>query len=206
MSDEPRGRQGDREGRRGGRRGGGFGGAFTRGYGGGPAFGSGPPRGRGRRHQERGNVRAAVLALLAEQPRNGYAIIGELTERSGGRWRPNAASIYPTLSQLQDEGLLEPGESDGRRVYALTDAGRAYVGAHPMELREPWLVTDRAPRERPADLYEAVLALGSATREVTHTGSDGQMRRAHAVLDEARRSLYRILAEDASEEEPPGPV
>jgi len=87
----------------------------------------------------RGDVRAAALALLAEQPMNGYQIIQEIGERSGGVWRPSPGSIYPALQQLEDEGLIraEAGEG-GRRAFQLTDEGRTYVAAHPDELTAPW--------------------------------------------------------------------
>jgi len=87
----------------------------------------------------RGNVRAAALALLAEQPMNGYQIIQEISERSGGVWRPSPGSIYPALQQLEDEGLIrvDAGEG-GRRAFQLTDEGRTYVAAHPDELNAPW--------------------------------------------------------------------
>src|SRR6188472_4443264 len=87
---------------------------------GGPRMGF---RGRGR-GARRGDVRSAILALLAESPMHGYQIITELGERSGGEWRPSAGSVYPTLQQLEDEGLVRSEASDGRRVMALTDAGR----------------------------------------------------------------------------------
>src|SRR5437667_331993 len=92
------------------------------GFGGFPGqfFGSG-------RRVGRGDVRAAILVLLADGSMHGYQVIQELTERSGGMWRPSPGSIYPTLQQLEDEGLVRSSESDGRRVYQLTDTGRAEV-------------------------------------------------------------------------------
>src|SRR5271165_2145595 len=119
------------------------------GFPGAPGFAGGPEmhgfgpwgRERGMRgpRARRGDVRAAALALLAEQPMNGYQIIQEIGERSGGVWRPSPGSIYPALQQLEDEGLIraEAGEG-GRRAYLLTDEGRAYVAAHPDELNAPW--------------------------------------------------------------------
>src|ERR1700756_1419759 len=100
-----------------------------RGLGGGAfaGFGFGPgPRGRGRKAR-RGDVRAAALLLLAEEPRNGYQIMQEIEQRSGGVWRPSPGSVYPALAQLEDEGLVGVEERDGRRTYVLTGAGRAYV-------------------------------------------------------------------------------
>jgi Transcriptional regulator PadR-like family len=106
----------------------GFGPTFGRGYG--PGFGPGP----GRRRAARGNVRNAVLALLSEEPLHGYAVIGLLAERSGGLWRPSPGSVYPVLAQLEDDGLVSADESSGRKVFALTETGRAYVEEHAAEL------------------------------------------------------------------------
>jgi DNA-binding PadR family transcriptional regulator len=150
-------------------------------------------------------VRAAVLALLVEEPRHGYAIMTELAERSGGLWRPSPGSVYPVLQQLQDEGLVSVEESDGRRVFSLTDAGRTYVAEHPDEVREPWNVGDGGPRRRVQSVLFAVQALGVAADQVARLADDAQTERAVAVLEEARRALYRILAGDAEAPGAPGP-
>src|SRR5689334_4364215 len=94
-------------------------------------------RGRGPRAR-RGDVRAALLALLAEEPRNGYQLMQEIERRSGGMWRPSPGSVYPALQQLEDEGLVHAEVQDGRRHFALTDAGRAHVEAQGDALKEPW--------------------------------------------------------------------
>ena len=119
---------------------------FGPGYG--PAFGPGfDARGGGRGHggrgrgprPRRGDVRLAVLRLLSEEPMHGYQIITELGERSGGVWRPSPGSIYPTLQVLADEGLVTSAESDGRRVFSLTDSGRvAVTEAESHGRRAPW--------------------------------------------------------------------
>ena len=156
--------------------------------------GHGPGGGRGRR--PRGNVRAAVLALLVEEPRHGYAIMTELTDRSGGLWRPSPGSVYPVLQQLQDEGLVTAEESEGRKVFSITPAGRTLVEESPAEFAEPWAVAGPGPRQRVQTLFEGMTALGSATQQVARLGSAQQAERARGVLDEARRALYRILAEE----------
>src|SRR5271155_2914844 len=114
-----------------GPRGGGFGGPFG-GFGPGAGFGPGPrgPRGRGRKAR-RGDIRTAALLLLAEEPRNGYQIKQEVEERSGGVWSPSPGSVYPALAQLEDEGLIRSEETDGRKLFALTDAGKASVEERP---------------------------------------------------------------------------
>src|SRR3954465_2175874 len=86
----------------------------------------------------RGDVRAAILALLAEEPRNGYQLIQEIEARSGGEWRPSPGAIYPALQQLTDEGLIEGTEGEGRKTFRLTDAGRSYVEQHADEVNSPW--------------------------------------------------------------------
>ena len=176
---------------------GGFGpGGFGRGHGGRGGHG---PFGRGRRG--RGNVRAAILALLAEEPRHGYAIMTELAERSGGLWRPSPGSVYPVLQQLQDEGLVTAEETEGRRVFSLTEAGRRTVQENPEEFAEPWTL-GAGPRERMRSLFEVLAGLGLAAREVARHGTDAQVDQARAVLDEARRSMYRILAGDPVDPQP----
>ena len=90
---------------------------------GGP-MGGGGPFGGGRGRRRRGDVRTAVLILLAEEPRNGYQLMQTIEERSGGRWRPSPGSVYPTLAQLEDEALIRGIERDGTRLLELTDAGR----------------------------------------------------------------------------------
>src|ERR1700756_1072661 len=104
----------------------GFGGGPYGGFGGFGGFGPGGPRGRGRKAR-RGDIRTAALLLLAEEPRNGYQIMQEVQERSEGVWSPSPGSLYPALAQLEDEGLIATEEREGRKVYALTDAGRKAV-------------------------------------------------------------------------------
>ena len=168
----------------------------------GPGFGPGFGPGPGRRRAPRGNVRNAVLALLAEEPLHGYAVIGLLAERSGGLWRPSPGSVYPVLAQLQEEGLVTAEEADGRKVFALTDAGRAHVAQHADELREPWTAAESRHRDRAVTLFDTMRGLGGAVREVARGGSEAQVEAARAVLDGARRSIYRILAEDPTDQPP----
>ena len=92
----------------------------------------------------RGDVRAAILDVLSVEPMNGYQIIQQIAERSGGAWKPSPGSVYPTVQQLEDEGLVEGTETDGRRLLTLTEAGRTYVAEHPDELAATWRVFDDA--------------------------------------------------------------
>ncbi len=161
-------------------------------HGGGPMPGFG---GRGRR-MRRGNVRAAVLLLLGDEPRNGYQLMQELEQRSGGAWRPSPGSMYPALQLLADEGLIRGEQREGGTVYELTDAGRAHVEEHREQLGTPW-------EQAGADVPEAVRDLGRllgqvaiATRQVMHAGNPAQAKEASQILADTRRALYRILAEE----------
>jgi DNA-binding PadR family transcriptional regulator len=188
------GRPGCRTGRHGGAPGVAYGprgelGGF--GFGGG-GFGGGP-RGRGRRAR-RGDIRTAALLLLAEEPRNGYQIMQEVQERSGGTWSPSPGSVYPALSQLEDEGLIATEEHDGRKAYVLTDAGRKLVQERDSERPAPWEQQD-LDRGEAHELARLMREAASAFVQVMKTGSPEQMGRAREVLNTTRRDLYRILAD-----------
>jgi DNA-binding PadR family transcriptional regulator len=164
-------------------------------------------RRRGSSRAKRGNVRAAALALLAEEPMNGYQIIQQISERSGGLWQPSPGSVYPALAQLEDENLIAIQESEGtRRAYALTDEGRRYVAGHADELDAPWSAMAGAASAA-HDMRRLVQQVHLAAFQVISAGTDDQVNQAATVLTQARRSLYRILAEDDSADgEPGGPV
>jgi DNA-binding PadR family transcriptional regulator len=146
----------------------------------------------------RGDVRAAVLALLAEEPRNGYQIIQEIVERSDGIWRPSAGSIYPALQQLQDEGLAQAAESGNRRLFELTEEGRAYVEKYAKECAAPWETVRDTVGEHPMEIRELVSQVGMAAMQVLQVGSASQVTEMRQILTGTRRSLYRILAGDES--------
>jgi DNA-binding PadR family transcriptional regulator len=141
----------------------------------------------------RGDVRSAVLALLAEQPMHGYQIITEIEQRSGGMWKPSAGSVYPTLQLLADEGLIEATESNGRKTYALTADGRAAAEAESGPA--PWEAFGGGHGPLGA-LPKAGIELAQAAAQVQRTGTKEQIGAAVAVLDDARRRLYAILAGD----------
>ncbi|MFN8157655.1 MAG: PadR family transcriptional regulator [Candidatus Nanopelagicales bacterium] len=183
----------------GGRRGPGGPGGPGRGFGGpfGPWRGWGFGPGEGRR-AGRGDVRTAVLALLTEGPRHGYQMIGEIAERSGGAWKPSPGSIYPVLSALQDEGLVDDEKIDGKRVFSLTDTGRAYAEERADELAHVFDANSAGEDEGVTDLRQLLMGVGSAAVQVVTTGTPEQVAAARTVLTNARRELYLILAEDAS--------
>jgi len=173
---------------------GGPGGHGGRGHHGPPTPGRGPWRGRGPR--ARGDVRAAILLLLAEQPRHGYELIHEIAERSNGAWTPSPGSIYPTLQVLEDEGLVTIERQHGRRTASLTAAGTEYVEANRERLGTPW--ESVGGEFGPAlALRQEYLTLKDAVRQIARVGTPAQHTAAAAVLTGARKELYRLLAEDA---------
>jgi DNA-binding PadR family transcriptional regulator len=160
----------------------------------GPMFGR-HPFGRGPRAR-RGDVRAAILDLLAEgHPWNGYQLIQEIAERTQGVWRPSAGSVYPALQQLEDEGLISPEGEGRRRMYTLTAEGREYAEAHADELRRSWDAAGQTD-ESALELGDLIRQVMMAVMEVRRAGSASQLAEARRVLAETRRSMYRILAED----------
>jgi DNA-binding PadR family transcriptional regulator len=165
-------------------------------------FGFGGPRMRGPR-VKRGDVRAAALALLADGPRNGYQIIQEIGERSGGLWRPSPGSVYPALQQLEDEGLITATTGEGgRRAYELTEAGREYVAAHPDEVQAPWDVVARSVGDDALEMRRLFGSVAMAAVQVVRVGNGAQVAQAQQILTDARRKLYQVLAADDEEQAP----
>jgi DNA-binding PadR family transcriptional regulator len=175
-----------------GPRGGGFGGGPFGAFG--PGFGGGGPRGRGRKAR-RGDIRTAALLLLSEEPRNGYQIMQEVQERSDGVWRPSPGSTYPALQQLEDEGLIRARESDGRKLFELTDAGREHVRERGEGKPAPWEQMSDDVSDQAHELGRLIREVASAFTQVVKTGSEAQMGEARKVLTTTRKDLYRILAD-----------
>jgi len=152
-----------------------------------------PPRGP---KAGRGDVRAAILALLREGPRNGYQIMSEIEERSGGAWRPSPGAVYPALQLLADEGLIAGEESGGRRTFSLTDAGRQHIEEDPERARPAWeAMAQDGPGEMPG-LFAQAARLGGSIVQLAHAGTPEQIRAAEQLLERTRRQMYQILAGD----------
>ena len=159
----------------------------------GPPGPPGPPKAS---KASRGDVRAAILALLQEGPLNGYQIMSEIEERSGGAWRPSPGAVYPALSQLADEGLIAGEESGGRRSFALTDAGREYIEQNPERARGAWESAEQQEAWQVPGLFAEAARLGGGIVQIAHAGTPGQVKAAERLLAQARRDLYRILADE----------
>jgi len=142
----------------------------------------------------RGDVRAAVLALLAEKPMHGYQIIREIEERSDGAWKPSPGSVYPTLQLLADEGLIAVEESNGRKTYSLTAEGTQVADAATGPA--PWAAPSARDGGRTTALPKAAIDLAQAAAQVGRSDNPAHVAQAVDVLNEARRKLYAILAQD----------
>jgi DNA-binding PadR family transcriptional regulator len=159
----------------------------------------------------RGDVRVAILAVLAEGPLNGYQVIQEISDRTDGAWRPSPGSVYPTISQLEDEGLVEGDDERGRRTLELTETGRTFLAEHADEVEQVWAPFARQREEREeqegrdtddgddgvdfANLRPELGRVMNAVWQIITTGTDEQRRAAIGALVEARRALYQILAD-----------
>ena len=151
-----------------------------------------PRRGGGRFRVQRGDVRTATLLLFAEQPMHGYQLVQAMEERTGGAWRPSPGAIYPTIAQLEDEGLVTILAEGGRKLVTLTPEGQAHIE----ERRETWVdpfANVDATRGGP-DVRGALSELHGAARQIGMTGTVAQQEAAIAVIRHARRALYLILA------------
>jgi DNA-binding PadR family transcriptional regulator len=166
----------------------------------GPGFGPGPwgggrggrggPRGRARR----GDVRASILALLKDRPMHGYEMIQEIAERSGGAWKPSPGSVYPTLQLLEDEGLIASESEGGKKLFALTDSGRSAADEGP---DAPWEEAGRGVDwDTLNEIRQAGFGLMEAFGQVWKTGSKEQREKALTVINDARKKLYLILADE----------
>ena len=164
------------------------------------------PTGPGPR-AKRGDVRLAILSVIAEaarreEPINGYQVIQQIAERSDGAWRPSPGSVYPTIQQLQDEGLVETDDERGRKTLQLTHEGRAYVEAHTADLDAVWAPYERASQRATTgtsgDLKSEIGQMMSAVWQIVTQGSDSQRKAAVGVLVDTRRALYGILADGAA--------
>jgi DNA-binding PadR family transcriptional regulator len=146
----------------------------------------------------RGDVRAAILDVLGDQPMNGYQVIQQIADRSGGAWKPSPGSVYPTLQQLEDEGLVEGTDEEGRRILRLTESGRCYVAEHPDELAATWQAFDE-PAGQTHELKPVIGQVMAAVWQIIMSGNRQQQAEAAEILADTRRRLYGLLAEGEPE-------
>jgi DNA-binding PadR family transcriptional regulator len=144
----------------------------------------------------RGDIRTSLLVTLSEQPGHGYEVIQTIEAKSGGAWKPSPGSVYPTLQMLEDEGLLSSTERDGKRVYEITDAGRAEAETRTAEAGgAPWEVAGGLGGTGHGELKRAMVQLHLATKQVAITGDTDLAEKAVAIVKDARKQLYQLLAD-----------
>ncbi|HTY70887.1 MAG TPA: PadR family transcriptional regulator [Actinomycetes bacterium] len=160
----------------------------------GPGGPRGPRFAGGRRGgARRGDVRGAILLLLAERPMHGYQLMQEMSARTDGAWRPSPGAIYPALAQLEDEGLVVVTREGGRKLASLTDAGRAELEANAESIGDPFAELREAGDH--GSLRAAFEGLGGAVRQVARTGTATQRGQVERILIDARRAVYLVLAD-----------
>jgi DNA-binding PadR family transcriptional regulator len=137
-----------------------------------------------------------LLLLQLDGPANGYQLIQGLSDRSEGNWTPSPGSVYPTLSVLQDEGLIAGTQKEGESgtTFELTDQGREYIDGLG-ETTAPW---EPGPdKDHPAFQFRrAAGGVLKAAGQVVHDGDADKIAKANEILNQARKDLYRLLAED----------
>jgi DNA-binding PadR family transcriptional regulator len=139
-------------------------------------------------------VRASILALLKDRSMHGYEMIQEIAERSGGAWRPSPGSVYPTLQLLEDEGLIASATEGGKKLFSLTESGRSAAEEGP---DAPWEEASRGVDwEALGEIRQAGFGLMEAFGQVWKTGTKEQRDKALAVINDARKKLYLILADE----------
>ncbi|UEJ81592.1 PadR family transcriptional regulator [Brachybacterium halotolerans subsp. kimchii] len=141
-------------------------------------------------------MRTAVLLLLSEEPMHGYQLMQTIDERTGGAWSVSPGAIYPTLSQLEDEGFVEMSKEGGRKLATLTDSGKTHVEENQASWSDPFAGEDDSFAQGALDLRSSLRDLTGAVREATRSGESQHMSQVAEVLTEAKRSIYRILAGD----------
>jgi DNA-binding PadR family transcriptional regulator len=137
----------------------------------------------------RGDVKYFLLEVLEKGPRHGYDIISELEQKSGGRYRPSPGSVYPTLQLLEDGGYATSETVDGKRVYTITDAGRALLKGKAPEVE---LDPDRVDED---DLRSAFFKLSEAVKQAVNVAGRDEQEKLREILTRARREIYKLLAD-----------
>lgn len=163
----------------------------------GPAEGGGRGGGGGRGRARRGDIRTATLLLLAEEPMHGYQVMQAIAERTDGSWCPSPGAVYPTIAQLEDEGLITITRVSGRKLATLTEDGQQHMADNSSTMGDPFVsMTGGATGRR--DLRRAIDEVQTATRAVAKSGNDGQIAAVHQVLAETRKSIYLVLADESA--------
>jgi len=143
-------------------------------------------------------MKYVILKLLATRPMHGYEVMKALEEETRGCYKPSPGTVYPTLQWLGDEGLVKAETVDEKKVYAITDAGRAFLETHKSTVEdiferitgtidqlfsEPMPEVNRAIGKVVAQAYRAAWRLGK---------DDEKKRRISEILDRATREIEAL--------------
>src|SRR6059036_3205176 len=171
------------------------------------AFGFGPRawgfrgrRGGGRRQWfGAGDMKYVILKLLRDKPHHGYEVMKELEERMHGCYSPSPGTVYPTLQWLEDEGLVVGRDVDGKKVYEITDTGRAFLDEHKDVVEDIFErvreAVDRAVGGTMADINRGVGRLVKAAYRMGWRAKDDAMRRKVAeIVGHAAEEVERLAS------------
>jgi DNA-binding PadR family transcriptional regulator len=144
----------------------------------------------------RGDIKFILLELLSERSQHGYELMKELEARRGGFRRSSPGSVYPTLQMLEEGGYLTSEEVDGKRVYTITESGRQFLrDRNPQSYSRD---ADNRFTEKPSELIELRRTLTEVNDAVTQVARSGNLEQANRVRDlliQAKREIYKLLAE-----------
>ena len=142
-----------------------------------------------------GEIRLAILSLLSEDPKHGYQLMKELGERSGGVYQASAGSVYPTLQQLEDESLIRAKPQGGRKIYALTAAGRKELDRDPDAVRRIWERAEECEDWGQSFGPESMMVLpllSPLVKESLRAAARGGVDRVREILERARKDLEAL--------------
>jgi DNA-binding PadR family transcriptional regulator len=171
------------------------------------AFGFGPRawgfrggrRGTGsRRWFEAGDMKYVILKLLRDKPRHGYEIMKELEDRMHGCYSPSPGTVYPTLQWLEDEGLVVARDVEGKKVYELTDSGRAFLDENKDTVDDIFdRVADAVERTMGGSMADVNRSLGQLVKTVYRTGwkasDDADRKRVAEILTKAAADIDALV-------------
>ncbi len=171
----------------------------------GPDFVGGPGGRGGRRGRGYAGAtsapRSSTCCTPRPEPINGYQVIQQIAERTDGVWKPSPGSVYPTIAQLQDEGLVEDAPT-GRKAIQLTESGTAYVAEHPEEMAAVWApFAEQEDDDEAVNFKQVIGQTVGAIVQVATTGTPDQREKAIEILGDTRRRLYGLLAEGPEDTE-----
>lgn len=173
-----------------------------KGFGGQDFFGGGFDRGWGEEQRtRRGDIKFLLLELLLEQPRHGYDLIKQIENRYGGFRRLSPGSVYPTLQMLEEGGYVTSEAREGKKVYTITEAGQQLLADRVADndSDSPWDTFRNLTSGKSQELIElrkAATDLAGAVMQVARSGNSAKTSRAQRLLEQVKRDIYALLAEE----------